>query len=331
MLRLLVDTSVWLDLAQRRDGQKWIVPIRVLAHWRRLQLLVPTLILDEFDRNRPRAEDAVTTRVRERFRLLRGDLDAYGSNEHRGQWIEEMAHHIPLVSAMTLRNFTEISDLLRAGRVIKPTTGDCKRVIQRGLQKKAPLHLNKNSVADAMLIELYASAVKRSRVEADQYWFVTSNHQDFSVPSGDRRQPHPDLDDIFADDHCRYIYGEEGLKSAFEDYFGGEFIELVEEVEFLQEDPRTFTEIMEAEQEFFDKVWYVRSMVYATAEDKETPLDIRKGASLARKRIEDKYGREVLWKAIGEGHDEAWEYGYISGKLATLRWVLGSEWDFLDT
>jgi hypothetical protein len=27
----------------------------------------------------------------------------------------------------------------------------------------------------------------------------------------------------------------------------------------------------------------------------------------------------------------AWEYGYISGKLATLRWVLGSEWDFLDT
>jgi hypothetical protein len=27
----------------------------------------------------------------------------------------------------------------------------------------------------------------------------------------------------------------------------------------------------------------------------------------------------------------AWQYGYISGKLATLRWVLGSEWDFLDT
>lgn len=43
------------------------------------------------------------------------------------------------------------------------------------------------------------------------------------------------------------------------------------------------------------------------------------------------YGRDELWKAIGPGHDEAWQYGYISGKLATLRWVLGSEWDFLDT
>jgi hypothetical protein len=50
----------------------------------------------------------------------------------------------------------------------------------------------------------------------------------------------------------------------------------------------------------------------------------------SRAGVEAKYGRDELWKAIGPGHDEAWEYGYISGKLATLRWVLGSEWDFLD-
>lgn len=45
MLRILVDTSVWLDLAQRRDGQKWIEPIRVLMHQGQLQLLVPALVL----------------------------------------------------------------------------------------------------------------------------------------------------------------------------------------------------------------------------------------------------------------------------------------------
>jgi len=28
--------------------------------------------------------------------------------------------------------------------------------------------------------------------------------------------------------------------------------------------------------------------------------------------------------------EEAWQYDYINGKLATLRWVLGSERDFLD-
>ena len=53
----------------------------------------------------------------------------------------------------------------------------------------------------------------------------------------------------------------------------------------------------------------------------------------ARERVEAEYGRDELWKAIGPGQrsEEAWQYGYISGKLATLRWVLGSEWDFLDT
>ena len=50
-----------------------------------------------------------------------------------------------------------------------------------------------------------------------------------------------------------------------------------------------------------------------------------------RERIEAEYGHDELWKAIGPGHEEAWQYGYINGKLATLRWVLGSERDFLDT
>ena len=36
-----------------RNGQSLIVPIRVLRHWRRLELLVPQVVIDEFERNRP--------------------------------------------------------------------------------------------------------------------------------------------------------------------------------------------------------------------------------------------------------------------------------------
>ena len=52
MLHLLVDTSVWLDLAKRRDGQRWIVPIRALTLSQDLELLVPPVLLEEFIRNR---------------------------------------------------------------------------------------------------------------------------------------------------------------------------------------------------------------------------------------------------------------------------------------
>jgi hypothetical protein len=104
MLRLLIDTSVWIDLAKRRDGQKWIVPLRVLSFQGKLELLVPSLVVDEFEQNRPRAEAAVTANVLERFRLLRRDLHEYGGSDSP-EWLEEMTHQIPLVSAMTLQRF----------------------------------------------------------------------------------------------------------------------------------------------------------------------------------------------------------------------------------
>jgi hypothetical protein len=233
---------------------------------------------------------------------------------------------------MAPQNFREIADLLRMGTKLKPTAADRARVVERGLAKKAPFSAGKNSVADALLIEMYATQVKKARPD-DVYYFVTFNYRDFSAPNGDRRQPHPDLADIFSGPQSRYLYLVDGLHAGLLDYFGDEFAEEYEEVEFLigEEEPRTLTEIVDAMEEFFDRVWYVRSIVHADAENEEVPEDIRAGARAARQRVEGRYGRDSLWKPIGPGHDKAWEYGYISGKLATLRWVLGSEWDFLDT
>jgi hypothetical protein len=114
VLNLLVDTSVWLDLARLRGGQTLIVPIRLLIHWGRLRLLVPSIVLDEFDRNRPSAEERVTKSVSERFKELRRDLKDYGG-ERSQEWLDEMTHPVPMLSAKTLQNFREIRELLEAG------------------------------------------------------------------------------------------------------------------------------------------------------------------------------------------------------------------------
>jgi hypothetical protein len=332
VLRLLIDTSAWLDLAMRRDGQQWIVPLRVFLHQGKLELLVPPLLIEEFEHNRPRSEAAVTKSVLARLRQLRRELHEFAGEKHEHVWLEETEQHIPLVNAMAPQNFREIAELLSKGTKLKPTNADRVRVVQRGLEKKAPFSAGKNSVADALLIEMYTSQLKKAGPD-DVYCFVTSNHRDFSAPNGDHRQPHPDLADIFSSPQSRYLYQVDGLHAGLLDYFGDEFAEEYEEVEFLigEEEPRTLAEIVDAMEEFFDRVWYVRSIVHADAENEEVPEDIRAGARTARQRVEDRYGRDSLWKPIGPGHDEAWEYGCISGKLATLRWVLGSEWDFLDT
>jgi hypothetical protein len=331
VLRLLIDTSTWLDLAQRRDGQKWIVPLRQFMHWGKLELLVPALVIEEFERNRPRSEAAVTRSVVDRLRQLRRDLHEFAGDDHEHAWLTETEQHIPLVNATAPQNFREIAELLANGTKLKPTSAERSRVVQRGLEKKTPFSSDKNSVADALLVEMYATQLKHAGPD-DVYGFVTSNHRDFSAPEGDHRQPHPDLADLFAGPQSRYLYQVEGLHAALLDYFGDEFTEEYEEVEFLtsEGEPRTLAEIVDAEGEFFDRVWYVRSVVHHDAENEDYPEEVRARILAARKEVEDRYDRDSLWKPIGPGHDAAWEYGYISGKLATLRWVLGSEWDFLD-
>ena len=49
-------------------------------------------------------------------------------------------------------NFREIAELLSKGTKLKPTNADRARVVQRGLEKKAPFSTGRNSVADALLI-----------------------------------------------------------------------------------------------------------------------------------------------------------------------------------
>ncbi|MEU6240990.1 PIN domain-containing protein [Streptomyces sp. NPDC047024] len=328
MLRLLIDTSVWLDMARRRDGQQTIVAIRVLMNQQKLEILVPSIIIDEFERNRPRAENAATQSVRERFRLLKQDLQEYGDEEAQ-RLIAEMTHQIPYVAEGSLQNFSEISDLLQRGTRLEPGAAEHEAAVKRGLEKRAPLHLNKNSVADALLIEIYRSAINANHGTGDVTCFATSNHDDFSMHKGDHRKPHPDLADIFDQVRSRYAYGVDGLNSVMLGHFGDEFAELTEEVELVRTETRSLAEILKAENEYFEKIWYVRKLILQEKIEGglHEPLnpELAKHMNAAMRNIEQRYGEENV------GPWDDWGWGFAHGKLSALRWVLGDNWDFLDT
>jgi PIN domain len=134
-------------------------PLRVLKFQGKLELLVPALIIEEFERNRPRSESAVTASVLDRLRQLRRELREYAGDKHEHIWLAETAQHIPLVNATAPQNFREIDELLRDGTILVPAESEYARAVQRGLSKQAPFTSDKNSVADALLIEIYASQI----------------------------------------------------------------------------------------------------------------------------------------------------------------------------
>ena len=91
---------------------------------------------------------------------------------------------------------------------------------------------------------------------------------------------------------------------------------------------RSKDEILEAEEEFFAKVWYGRHKLLESMVEsgrKEVTPEIWQKALKTAKKLEEKYGKEQL------GSWDDFEWGMLSGKLSALRWVSGDDWDMLDT
>jgi len=91
---------------------------------------------------------------------------------------------------------------------------------------------------------------------------------------------------------------------------------------------RTIDEVEEMAAELTDKVWYNRHQDLKIAiEEGEEECDpqIWKDAEKNARKMEEKYGIENL------GPWDDFEWGMINGKLSALRWILGFEWDMLDT
>jgi len=85
---------------------------------------------------------------------------------------------------------------------------------------------------------------------------------------------------------------------------------------------RSARQFSEPEHEFFDKIWYGRNPPDSEIQKYEPKL--RRHVRRSMREIEKKYGKKNLYV-----DDFGW--GMFSGKLSALRWVLGDEWDMLDS
>ncbi len=91
---------------------------------------------------------------------------------------------------------------------------------------------------------------------------------------------------------------------------------------------RSVKAILKAEEEFFYRVWYDRKLMLLERirERRETiSPELKKGMLKGMRYTEKKYGKRTL------GPYDKFQWGMINGKLSALRWVLGDDWDMLDT
>ena len=130
------------------------------------------------------------------------------------------------------------------------------RAVERALSKLAPFHRAKNSMADAILVEMFAEMVQAQSEPGTQFFFVTLNTKDFSQQNGDRRLPHADFEPMFRAENCTYATSiVEVIKE-----LDSELLSELEWEESYSEEPRGLSEILEALHVVEKQVWYNRHL-----------------------------------------------------------------------
>lgn len=92
---------------------------------------------------------------------------------------------------------------------------------------------------------------------------------------------------------------------------------------------RTLKELQEAENEFFDKVWFVRHQ-WSKQRSKDGRISqdpqICSEAKASEERIMQEYGDPEEWYPRSD-----YELGFLEGTLSAVRWAQGCYWGDLDT
>jgi hypothetical protein len=343
VVRLLIDTSVWLDLAKDYRQQPTLAALEQLIKADALRLLLPDQVAAEFARNKERIIRESGQSLSSTFRRVRDAVDRFGNAEGKDVALVQLGdidHRIAILGEAVNESIAQIEALFAGAEHIATSDDALLRAAERAIDKRAPFHKPKNSMADAILIELYAVAAADEVTSDDVFAFVTHNIHDFSGIGADDRAPHPDIADLF--DGERSVYATNLV-----DLLGEFAPDWVEELraEFEDEiEPRKLSELLAAERLLERQIWYSRhgsrAQMIAEGKTKVLPegeysrdpykpneiLDtIWTGALAAAKRVEEEVGLENL------GPWDNFEWGMLSGKLSALRWVLGDEWDNLDT
>ena len=343
MFRLLIDTCVWLDLAKDYHQMALLDALDELVRQSKATVILPRTVVNEFARNKRRIIEESGRSISgtlKRARDIVGTLGEGTGKRFALAQLDEIDHRLPGLGDVAIETIGRIERLFDDSTTIETSDAVLLRAAQRAIDRRAPFHRQRNNMDDAVLIETYGDLVNRKTPVRTRFGFVTHNTNDFSQPHSDNRRPHPDIASYFSKIKSLYFIT---LGEALQRIEPELMSDITLEREWTQ-DTRLLSEILNSIDELTDKVWYDRHQMRLQLiengalkiVDKEIfPIDahtrrpiqrdIWKGALKAARRVEKKYGV----KNLGAWSD--FEWGMINGKLSALRWVLGDEWDNLDT
>jgi len=342
-LGLLIDTCVWLDLAKDPRHLPLLDALFAMTEADEVELILPQIVVNEFERNKDRVAASSRASLSSHFKRVKDAVGQFAPEEERRDVIgklDEIDHRIA-TGGQAVNEAISLIERLFATAVAIATSEEVKaRAADRAIAKRAPFHRQINGIGDAIIIETFADALAEREGE-DVLAFITHNIHDFSQKGADTRLPHPDIAQLFDGTASRYATN---LGVLLNEYASDLIEEITIDREYNQES-RPLPELLEAERKLETQVWYSRKWGIINAVElgrsKRVPRAVWEAATAEERRgmiVDEIWDGMIAAMRSAEASypDELgpwtdFEWGMLSGKLSAVRWVLGDDWDMLDT
>ena len=196
MFKLLVDTCVWIDLAVDPKQDALLTALEALILQRKIELILPRTVVEEFRHAKPRIIQDSTKSLSGTIKRAKEVIRRMGHPDQTEILLKELSdfdYRLPRLGEQATTSIEAIEELLGMFPVIQPTERVMLRAAGRAVERRAPFHKDRNNINDAILMETYIEAMEAKALRGCRYGFVTHNTEDFSLPAGNKKLPHPDF------------------------------------------------------------------------------------------------------------------------------------------
>jgi hypothetical protein len=158
MFYIFLDTCVLLDISTKKSDIPLVSALEELVNSNVVTLVVPDLVIAEYERNKEDVANKTTKRLSQEFKQVKAVVSEFAGENQAStlEVLDDINARLPLLTDANYVTINRVEKLIDSANKISISERSKMAVVQRALDKKAPFHINKNSVADAVIIEQFS-------------------------------------------------------------------------------------------------------------------------------------------------------------------------------
>lgn len=186
---LIIDTCVWLDLAENPPLRALLQELQTALRAKVRQLVLPGPVRLEYNRNRARLSESWVKSLQGHINHLNGLKKILGPAKDEIARIQKAGNAaIAEAKKSVPLNLVDIESIFKAARIWEAEEAHFKDACERNLNFKPPAHVpQRSSVGDCLIWAAVLDLLNEGEV-----WFCSANSRDFSKPERNDHA-HPDL------------------------------------------------------------------------------------------------------------------------------------------